>query len=323
VSGINTVGGVVDGGDLGFVLVHEHVTACSPGILKSWPELYGNREQLLALTLGLLADAKANGVKTIVDATTFDLGRDIELLAEVSAISGIVIIATSGHWLDPSMTTLARSTEQLTDFFIRELTVGADGTDIKPGIIKVASQATVEPFEERVLIAAARASVATGAPILTHTLAVARTGEAQAAVLEKHGADPTRVAIGHSDDSPDLDYLSGLAKRGYRIAMDRLPKGPLPEYGGRTLDDRIDTIVELIDRGFGDHILLSHDDLLWGGLLTEEDQRRQREANPDSISFIPKIVLPAFRERGLTADVINRMTVGNPSSWLTGGPPRA
>jgi phosphotriesterase-related protein len=317
-SGVHGVNGPLSQDDLGSVLVHEHVAASSSGILQSWPELFGGRQNLVDETVALLRQAKADGVDTMVDATTFDLGRDMSLLSEVSVASGVQIIATTGHWLDPSMTTLARSTEQLASLFLRELTEGADGTQIKAGIIKVASQAEIQPFEERVLVAAAHASNATGAPILTHTLASHRTGDAQAAILEANGVDPTRVAIGHSDDSPDLEYLTGLAKRGYRIAMDRLPKGPLPEYGGRTLDDRVDTIVELIELGFVDHLLLSHDDLLWGGLLTEEDQRRQREANPYSISFVAKVVLPALRERGIDAEIIRKLTVTNPGRWLTG-----
>ena len=76
--------------------------------------------------------------------------------------------------------------------------------------------------------------------------------------------------------------------------MDRIPCGNLPEYGGRTVDDRIGMIVELVERGYGDRIVVSHDDPIWAGLLTAEDQARHLDANPDGIAFIHRRVLPAL-----------------------------
>jgi phosphotriesterase-related protein len=254
----------------------------------------------------------------LVDATTFDLGRDIELLAEVARAAEFTILASTGHWLMPSPTMLARTADQLTDLFTRDLNDGADGTSITAAVIKVASQDEITPFEERVLEAAARAHAATGAPIITHAYALKRIGEGQAAVLERFGVDPSRVVIGHSDDTYELDYVLGLADRGYMIGMDRIPNGRLPEYGGRTVDDRIDLIMALVERGHADRIVVSHDDPIWAGLLTEEDQARHLESNPDLISFIPRVVIPALRDRGLAAADISRLTVDNPRAWLTG-----
>jgi phosphotriesterase-related protein len=316
---IQSVTGPVEGSDLGLVLVHEHVQASSPGILRTWPELYGGRDNLRDLAAGILARAKADGVSTMVDATTFDLGRDVELLAEVSALSGVTILASTGHWLDPSVTLAVRTAEQLGDLFTRELTEGTDGTGIRASVIKVASQETITPFEERVLVGAARASRRTNAPILTHTAALHRIGEKQAAVLETHGVDPSRVAIGHSDDSPAIDYLVGLARRGYWLSMDRISSGALPEYGPQTVDDRLRMIARLFDLGCGDRLLLSHDEPFWAGVLTEGDQQRHRDTIPDVISFIPRIALPALRKLGVTEDAITAMTIVNPRRWLTGG----
>src|SRR5216684_1554194 len=228
-AGIESVTGSVAESDLGFVLVHEHIMASSPGILTSWPELCCGRAALIGAGVRALREAKAAGVSTIVDCTTFDLGRDAGLLAEVSKASGVTVIASTGLWLDPSVTLRARSADQLAERFERDLTEGMDGTSIRAGVIKVASEERVEPFAELVLAAAARASIATSAPIITHTAARHRTGEQQADVLESFGVDPRRVAIGHSDDSDNADYLAGLANRGYRIAMDRLPNGALSD----------------------------------------------------------------------------------------------
>ncbi|MCW2909805.1 MAG: hypothetical protein JWL68_4594 [Actinomycetia bacterium] len=315
-AGIESVTGTVAVEDLGFVLVHEHVVASSPGIVSSWPEVCGGRAGLIDRGVQALREARAAGVSTIVDCTTFDLGRDASLLAQVSAASGVTIVGSTGLWLDPSVTLRARSADQLAERFERDLTEGMDGTPIRAGVIKVASEARVEPFAQVVLAAAARASIATSAPIMTHTAARHRTGEQQADLLEGFGADPRRVAIGHSDDSADVDYLSRLAARGYRIAMDRLPNGALPEYGGQTVEDRVDMIVRLIERGYGDRILLSHDDPVWAGLLTDSQQVQHKVANPLGLAFVSSTVLPALRSRGVSPEVIHQLTVGNPRQWL-------
>jgi phosphotriesterase-related protein len=312
------VQGPILGDQLGFTLIHEHVACASAGVLRSWPSLYGGREHLVDEATRLLIDAHEAGVRTIVDATTFDLGRDIGILRDVADRSGVQILACTGHWLFPAPTMLARTTDQLTDLFIHDLVEGADGTEIRAAVIKVASEETVLPFEERVLAAAARASKATGAPILTHSAVRSRVGEAQAAILEREGVDPARVVIGHSDDSPEFDYLDGLARRGYGLGMDRLPNGAMPEYGGQGVDDRLDMIVRLVDAGHADKLMVAHDDPIWALLLTDEDQRRHVVANPDRLAFVSRVAVPGLKRRGLTDAVIQQITVDNPRAWLAG-----
>ena len=140
VSGIQSVTGWVDDTDLGYTLVHEHIAGSSPGILRSWAGLSGGRDHLVTTAVAALADARACGVRTIVDCTTFDLGRDAELLAEVARASDVTVIACSGLWLDPSVTVRARTVAQLADWFIHDLTEGMDGTTVRAGVIKVATE---------------------------------------------------------------------------------------------------------------------------------------------------------------------------------------
>jgi phosphotriesterase-related protein len=318
VSGIQSVTGWVQDTDLGFTLVHEHIAASSPGILQSWPGLSGGRDKLVATAVAALAAARASGVRTIVDCTTFDLGRDAVLLAEVSRTSGVAIIASSGLWLNPSVTVRARTVRQLADWFIHDLLEGMDGTSVRAGVIKIATEEALGPDDAKILQAAGIAGVETSAPIITHTAAQYRSGEAQAALLESYGVDPRRVAIGHSDDSDDLAYLTGLASRGYWISMDRLPHGRLPEYGGQTVQDRIEMIGKLIEAGFAAQVLLSHDEPIWAGLLTDEDQERHLRSNPDGLTFLSKVVIPGLEKLGISSDVISGLVVDNPRRWLSG-----
>ena len=317
-AGVMTVTGEAGAGALGHVLCHEHVVASSPGIIRSWPALHGGRAALVERGVRALKAAKAAGVDTIVDCTTFDLGRDPEILVEVSEATGVAIVAATGCWLDPSATMRARTVGQLEAWLLADLTDGVDGTTIRAGVIKLASNERVEPYAAMVLEAAARASNATSTPIITHTAAAHRTGEAQADLLESHGVDPARVAIGHSDDSDDIGYLAGLAARGYRIAMDRIPNGALPNYGGQTVADRMDMIALLVERGWGDRVLLGHDDPIWAGLLDDEDAARHLASNPRQLAFVSEVVLPGLAERGLSDPGVRALMVENPRRWLAG-----
>jgi phosphotriesterase-related protein len=177
---VQTVLGPIDAAKLGFTLPHEHICVSSAGFWQMWPEFFGGRAAFVVKVVDKLKAAKDAGVETIVDVTPPDIGRDIRLLEEVSRKSGVHIVACTGHWLYPSLSMSSRTVEELADFFTLEIERGIEGTGIKPGVIKVATEQEVTPFLENALRAAARASKATGVPVTTHTYAVGRGGEKQA-----------------------------------------------------------------------------------------------------------------------------------------------
>ncbi len=200
-SAIPSVTGPIAGPDLGQVLVHEHVVCGAAGVTRSAAALAGGFEALIERGVTALQAARAEGLTTMVDATPFDLGRDVELLAEVSRRSGVTILAATGHWLLPSVFMANRSVSELAEMFVADLTTGADGTSIRCGVMKVASEEEITAFDRRVLEAVAIAHRETGAPIITHAAARNRIGEAQAAVFDELGVPPDRVVIGHADDT--------------------------------------------------------------------------------------------------------------------------
>ena len=71
---INSVTGPISEDDLGFTLMHEHVMVSASGMYRSYPDLLGPDREERAIER--LKEAKAAGIDTFVDATTFDLGRD-------------------------------------------------------------------------------------------------------------------------------------------------------------------------------------------------------------------------------------------------------
>ena len=149
-SAIPSVTGPIAGPDLGQVLVHEHVVCGAAGVTRSAAALAGGFEALIERGVTALQAARAEGLTTMVDATPFDLGRDVELLAEVSRRSGVTILAATGHWLLPSVFMANRSVSELAEMFVADLTTGADGTSIRCGVMKVASEEEITAFDRRV-----------------------------------------------------------------------------------------------------------------------------------------------------------------------------
>ena len=315
---VNSVRGPLDTNQLGVTLMHEHICSTSAGFWQAWPDFFGGREKFIEGVSQTLAEAKAGGVDTFVDLTTIDLGRDIRLMAEVAERSGMNVIACTGHWLDPSRSMEERTVEELTGLFTREIEQGIEGTDIKAGIIKVATdEPGVTDFIEKVLRAAARAHKATGAPITTHTAAKLRLGERQARIFEQEGVDPTRVYIGHSDDSDSVNYLSGLAERGYWIGLDRLPLGVF--YPPPSVEERVDVAKALIDRGHAGKICFSHDTPLTMTLLPTATQAKFNARLPiEGILFVNKVFLPALKDKGVSDDTLRQIMVDNPRRYFEG-----
>ena len=102
---INSVLGEIDSKDLGFTLMHEHVMVAASGLSTHYPDLLGpNREQR---AIECLKTAKAHGIDTMLDATTFDLGRDPALLKTVAEASGVNLINVTG-WYDGTTSYVGR-----------------------------------------------------------------------------------------------------------------------------------------------------------------------------------------------------------------------
>jgi phosphotriesterase-related protein len=301
---------------LGFTLTHEHI-ADAPWYLKKWPASLGGRAGLVGKAVEKLKAVRAEGVSTIVDLTTYDAGRDdIRFLEEVSRKSGMQIVAYTGQRHVPPDPVIDRSIEEFTQFFTKEIEVGIDDTPIKAGVIKVATGGgELSVFEQKVLRAAARVSKATGVPIETHTDAVHRGGEKQAAIFENVGVNPARVSMGHSDDTSDMSYFLGLVKRGYTLGMDHINRGVSPDFRP-PLKVRAECIKQLIDAGYADKIFLSHDSEFCSSLLAPEDQEWREKLNPDGMLFNTRKLIPLLKQIGVSERAIQIMTVENPKHFF-------
>ena len=313
---VSSVLGPLDTANLGFTLSHEHVLVASAGIQQVYPEFI-DRQGTIEAGVSEFQQAYAEGLRTIVEVSTMDLGRDIRLLEEVSRRSGVQIIACTGTWLDIPRVFRAATPDVIADLYVREIEVGIEGTGIKAGVIKVANDAEgVTPEGEIILRAAARASKRTGVPISTHTNAQARVGDQQIAIFEDEGVDLRHVCIGHSNNTTNTEYLIGMARKGAYVGLDHYPGGRTP--GSPNWEERTGILKQLIDAGVGDRLMLSHDNSVTLTIVSQEQQKQRHQYNPDGYLFITRRVLPRLRELGVSEEAVQRLVVDNPRSFFEG-----
>jgi phosphotriesterase-related protein len=310
---INSVLGPLDTKDIGFTLMHEHLIVAPAGVYRDYPGLLGSN--LMERVVEGLKEAKEGGIDTIVDATTLDLGRDIELMAEASRRSGVNIIACSGWWLDYPRFFQGVSAEQLEELFLKEVEEGISGTNIKAGILKSAADITgVTSNEETVLRAVARAHLKTGVPIMVHSYSPGQVGRQQLAVLREEGVDLKRVKLDHSNDTTDVEYLTWLMEQGCYLGLDRYP-GMITSSLSRTK-----TMKALIEAGYADRLCPSHDGtvlrvLAANPIITEEERLKR---NPHGYLYMKKVVFPNLREMGVSEDILNSLCVVGPRNFFEG-----
>ncbi len=300
---IQTATGAIDSDDLGFTLTHEHVVVGSPPIRQQFPDLH-DRDAILDVAVPNLVTAREAGVRSMVDLTPITLGRDAGLIREAAERSGVqIIVATGLYWfLDLHMA--FAEPELLTSLFVRDINDGIGDTGVRAGVIKCATQPVMDPFNEKVLRASAQAHRQTGVPIGTHTFVANRTGLDQTRVFKEEGVDLGRVIIGHSDDTDDITYLEAIIEEGAYVGMDRIGL-PRP----RTSEQRADMVAALVERGYADRLCLSHD----SGVMEGYDEALKMERSPDwRYTFIPGEFSAMLRDRGVSDDAVEQMTVRNP-----------
>jgi phosphotriesterase-related protein len=285
---VQTLRGAVAADELGATLMHEHVFMLHPEIIEN-VETDWDEETALVDAARRLDELYAAGIHTIVDLTVIGLGRSVRRLQRVPASSAINIVVATG-----------------------EIEEGIGDTGVRAGILKCATdEAGVTPGVEKILRAVAQAHVRTGAPISTHTHAATRRGLDQLKIFAGEGVDPTRVVIGHSGDSTDLDYLLAIADSGAYVGMDRFG---IDTFLG--FDDRVATVARLCALDRTDQIVLSHDASCYN--IDYSHGGSPPKALPNwHYLHITRDVVPALKCRGVTDEQITQMLVVNPRRVLS------
>jgi len=309
---VSTIRGSIDSSELGRTLSHEHLSTSTAGAdripgLMDTPE---RRQEMVDRSVAALATAHRSGIRSIIDLTPFDLGRQawlFEAVAERHAEHNVNIVCATGvyRWVPPIY--FAWSEDEVAERFIREIEDGIDGTGPRAGIIKLAWDLEARLSDsprwspramlEKMARGAARAAKATGVPISCHTLATDQLGTPLLDIFEDEGLDLRAVTIGHSNDTEDMDYLTGLAKRGGTIGLDRFFL-TAPEY----VAQRGGIALALAQAGYAEQVCLGHDAQpagFWG--------RWNPEPRPELWTLVPDHEVPWLLANGATEAQVEAM----------------
>ena len=306
---VMTVSGPIPPEELGFTLPHEHTGISLWHIANRWDywELTPDDD----LIIEELRDFGRRGGGTLVDLTPPGVGRDPDRLRRLAGATGVNIVMGTGWYREayyPAEVLIDRRTvDDLAAEMVRELEDGVGASGVRPGIIGEigTDKPWVSALEERVHRAAARAAKQTGMAITTHGVQ-SDVGLAQLRIFTDEGVDPARVVIGHADSFHNLDYYLKVLAEGANIQFDFLGH----RFGAEeALEPRlVETIVELLERGFGEQLLLSQDVC----------HNRQLKANGGfGYVYLQQHFLPTLRTAAVGEGEIRQMTIDNPARILT------
>src|SRR5216683_1890454 len=336
---VMTVRGPISERDLGITLMHEHVfidlsflwdrptsewqtplvdaeiTLANRGLLQVDP--YVSRHNLvlddLDVAVAELAPFRQLGGGSVVDMTITGIRPQPAQLRDVSEKTGLHIVAGFGYYTQRSYPpdVAAMSESELLERLLYEIASGLGGTDVRPGIIgEIGTSSPVHPDEAKVLRVAAAAQARTGLAINVHVAIFHREALAALDILETAGADLSRVVISHLDEQLDTAYHRTILQRGAYVEYDTF--GSEVYFDGEGLAepsdrDRLNALIELLDAGFGDRLLISQDVctkvqlLKYGGF---------------GYGHILRSIVPRLRRRGVDDATVRKLLVENPARVL-------
>lgn len=266
---------------------------------------------------------KQSGGGTLVEVTP-NGARGLDRLAEISRATDVNIVAGAGHYIGHTHRPEARiaesSIDQLAARLVDDILVGDPATGGKAGYLgEIGCSWPLWDTERKVLEAVAVTQQETGVSISIHP------GRNDASVLEIRdilgaaGADLSRVVMGHIDRcgyelETRLDLLdSGVVleydvfgMEGYYPWEAAVAEHTMPEMPNDT--GRIREIKDLIERGFGDQVVVSHDIHM---------KYQMAHYGGWGYGHILRNVVPLMRVWGLTDAQIRALIEGTPARLLT------
>ncbi|XP_053569961.1 phosphotriesterase-related protein [Bombina bombina] len=340
---VQTVLGPINPNQLGYTLTHEHLTMtfnccyCPPPAhqkamadepilmkhlfwLKQNP--YSNKENILlnqeveAIKEELLF-FKAVGGGTIVENTTTGISRDIKTLKKLAEETRVNIISGAGFYIDATHSSETRSlpVEQLTKVLVNEVLVGADGTNIKCGVIgEIGCSWPLTESEKKILQATAEAQCELGCPVIIHPGRSAEAPFQIIRILQESGADISKTVMSHLDRTIfDEKILLEFAEMGSYLEFDLFGTEMLNYQFNPAVDmpsdnERIKMLKFLIDNGYEDRIVIAHD---------IHTKNRLVKYGGHGYSHILTNIVPKMLLRGVSQQTIDKILLENPKRWLT------
>ena len=349
---IHTVCGKINAEDIGISAMHEHLYCDSwtsyysnigdmdasvfqPLTLENYGLIRRNpgalRENLILtdvdLTIREVTRYRKAGGSLIVDATVRGAFPNPKALKEISIKTGIHVVAATGFYmvdtLPPEDKGLTAS--EMAELCIREIRVGFPETDIQAGIIgEVGAIGEMDENEKKILRATAAAQKETGAAVLLHTACPSTLFDSPLNLswrerthrvldyMEAHGADLSRVIVGHADVSElnSVEDQLDILRRGIVLEYDNFgQEHPYDRENTYGITDwqRVKNILRLVEEGYGTSLVLSTD--VW--------QKAQYAAYGGwGFDHIPTNIFPMLRKNGLTEEALHQISVLTPRRLL-------
>jgi phosphotriesterase-related protein len=311
---IYTVDGPLAPERLGTTLMHEHVMVDFGGAEITGPHRW-NRDEVVNVMLPTLQEIARQGVGTLVECTPAYLGRDTELLRRLSALTGLHIITNTGLYKEPYLPRWAFGLEpaELAERWIAEFVEGIEGTDVQPGLIKIAvNPGELLPIQRTIVRAAAIAHRATGLAVMAHTGDARATNESLD-LIAVEGMPAERYVVAHADQigarvapaGPEwaevLDTHQALLDRGVCLEYDAIGWGPV--------DRQVALLTAMLERGYENQLLLSQD-AGWYHVGEPGGGKVQ------SMTGLLDDFMPALRAAGVDTETMAQLLVRNPARVL-------
>ena len=343
---VMSVTGPVDVDDLGVVMPHEHLianaqsqwiypenrddlahytqpyTTSMHGEVQLEPFSFRSAMQQLDLDVAReeLESYLGAGGGTVVDLGIPGFGRDPVALKALSELTGATVIMGCGEYVEHSHSPYVRhsSAEVVRDVLLHEIEFGVGTTGIRPGIIGEIGTGNPPTAEERKAVrGAALAQMESGLALNLHRTIFPDPLATLPLVDEilDMGVDPRKLIVSHCDERPEPEFALELARRGCWVELDTFGMEQWAtsarrgdEYPERAFDHhRIDLLIRLLDEGYGDRVLVSHDIAMkpqftrYGGW---------------GLRHLLRGIRPRLRARGVTDEVFDEITVRNPAAAL-------
>jgi phosphotriesterase-related protein len=255
------------------------------------------------------------GGRSLVELTPPSLGRDPVRVREISERAGVHVVLGTGQYLESvhEPWTVSATEQTIADRLLNEIEEGIDATGVRPGILgEIGTSDPVSAAERTVLRAVAIASTASGLAISVHVHPWGGEGPAVLDELERAGADPERVILGHVNTAIDRpDILRALMERGATLGFDLFGFDHSLLGAGRwppSDRDVATTIRTLISEGYADRIVLGQD----VGVRT-----RLRRWGGWGYAHLLEHVVPLLAELGVGDNDVRTMLVSNPARLLS------
>jgi phosphotriesterase-related protein len=298
-----TVLGDVPISELGMILPHEHLFTDLRG-----PETFGYAQDNPSLVIETmkpyLSAAEDAGVTTLIECSTVGVGRNIEILRRLAEQTRIHIIAPTGIYKETftPKAYLNCTVDDLVQLWTQEITQSIDETASKAGFIKIAiSDDGPTMLEERNIRAAARASLATGAAIASHTIG-GRAVLEEIALLVDEGLPLEKFIWVHAESEGDLSLHRQVANLGVFVEYDFIGQ---PNQDPLT---QVNNIFSLLEYSYGDRLLLSHD----AGWFQPGRPHGQPEGGIRGYTYITDEFIPLLLANGLDRETVKLLTETNP-----------